>query len=90
MPMGRQHRPKVAWYGTMDLAPHLKGVLMAGPIDVEVIVGDPIDVAAVGGRKQATKIAAEQVRLMLGEALTAQRADRAAPGGAPAPPRAAA
>ncbi|MEO1198332.1 MAG: lysophospholipid acyltransferase family protein [Pseudomonadota bacterium] len=77
MPMGRQHRPVVAWYGTTDLVPHLIGVFMAGPVDVEVVFGEPIQVATVGGRKEATRLARAEVRRMLGEALTGRRPDPA-------------
>lgn len=75
MPMGRQHRPIAAWYGDDDLVPHLKGVLKAGPIDVDLVLGEPIHVGRAGGRKTATRLAEAQVRDMLGAALTGRRTD---------------
>ena len=39
LPLGRQHRPLVAWYGGTDLLPHLKRVLSEGGIDVHVVFG---------------------------------------------------
>ena len=35
LPLGRQHRPLVAWYGGANLLPHLKRILSEGGIDVE-------------------------------------------------------
>lgn len=77
MPMGRQHRPIAAWYGDDDLVPHLTGVLKAGPIDVDLVLGTPIHVGQAGGRKKATRLAEAQVREMLGAALTGRRQDEA-------------
>ena len=36
MPMGRENRPLFAWYGDMELVPHLWEALKAGPLDVVV------------------------------------------------------
>ena len=36
IPMGRENRPLFAWYGDMDLVPHLWEALKAGPLDVVV------------------------------------------------------
>jgi len=36
MPMGREIRPFFAWYGNMEMAPHLWEALKAGPVDVTV------------------------------------------------------
>jgi len=51
LPLGRQHRTKVAWFGDMDLAPHLKAVLANGAIDVEVVFGPPHDLTLQTDRK---------------------------------------
>ncbi|MEI9995963.1 MAG: lysophospholipid acyltransferase family protein [Rhizomicrobium sp.] len=51
MPMGRENRPLFAWYGDMELVPHLWEALLTGPIDVIVEFHPPIDVDSVGGRK---------------------------------------
>ena len=40
MPIGRAERPRVGWYGDMDLAGHLWGVFTAGGIDVEIVWGE--------------------------------------------------
>ena len=36
MPMGRENRPLFAWYGDMEMVPHLWEALKAGPLDVVV------------------------------------------------------
>ena len=51
MPMGRENRPLFAWYGDMELVPHLWEALKTGPIDVVVEFHPPMDVDHVGGRK---------------------------------------
>ena len=37
LPLTKRQRPSFAWYGDMDLAPHLWAALKAGPIKVTVI-----------------------------------------------------
>jgi lyso-ornithine lipid O-acyltransferase len=51
MPMGRENRPLYAWYGDMELVPHLWEALKTGPIDVIVEFHSPMDVDQLGGRK---------------------------------------
>ncbi|HEY1877333.1 MAG TPA: lysophospholipid acyltransferase family protein [Rhizomicrobium sp.] len=36
VPMGRENRPLFAWYGNMEMVPHLWEALKAGPLDVVV------------------------------------------------------
>ena len=52
LPVGRRERPAIAWYGDMDLVPHLAPFCAAGPLDVVVIWGEPIPFD--GDRKEAT------------------------------------
>nr|WP_281503020.1 lysophospholipid acyltransferase family protein [Ancylobacter crimeensis] len=70
IPLGRQRRPLVAWYGDMDLAPHLIEVMKRGAIDVELHFGAPI---AGGDRKKVTLAAERAARRMLGGALTGRQ-----------------
>ena len=70
LPMGRVERPRVAWYGDMDLAPHLWRVLKDGWIDVVVAFGEPIAVDASADRKSLARTAEQEVRRMT---LAAQR-----------------
>jgi 1-acyl-sn-glycerol-3-phosphate acyltransferase len=51
MPMGRENRPLYAWYGDMELVPHLWEALKTGPIDVIVEFHPPMDIDQLGGRK---------------------------------------
>ena len=51
MPMGRENRPLFAWYGDMELVPHLWEAVKTGPIDVIVEFHPAMDVDQVGGRK---------------------------------------
>jgi 1-acyl-sn-glycerol-3-phosphate acyltransferase len=62
LPLGRQHRPLVAWYGGTDLLPHLKRVLSEGGIDAQVVFGPARRLAAGDDRKAATLEAGEMVR----------------------------
>jgi len=45
IPMGRENRPLFAWYGDMELVPHLWEALKAGPLDVVVEFHPPLTVA---------------------------------------------
>ncbi|HEY2070977.1 MAG TPA: lysophospholipid acyltransferase family protein [Rhizomicrobium sp.] len=51
LPMGREYRPFYAWYGDMELVPHLWESLIMGPIDVTVQFHPPMTVDSAGGRK---------------------------------------
>lgn len=51
LPMGRADRPLIAWYGDMNLAGHLVGVLAAGAIDVTVSFTPPYAVTPQTDRK---------------------------------------
>ncbi len=62
MPLGRECRPLYAWYGDMELLPHLWEALVAGPLDVVVEFHEPITAAGVGGRKKLAALAEKMVR----------------------------
>ncbi|HWA91529.1 MAG TPA: lysophospholipid acyltransferase family protein [Rhizomicrobium sp.] len=51
MPMGRENRPLFAWYGDMDLIPHLWEAVTTGPVDVVVQFHEAMTVDQMGGRK---------------------------------------
>ncbi len=80
LPVTRTERPDVAWYGDMDLAPHLVTFLREGPLDLHVTWGSPIAFEAGTDRKRATAQAEASVRA----ALRAVRAGRE-PGRIPDP-----
>ncbi|HEX2556356.1 MAG TPA: lysophospholipid acyltransferase family protein [Microvirga sp.] len=62
LPVTRRERPEIAWYGDMDLAPHLALFVHGGPLDVVVTWGEPIPFGEDSDRKQATLQAEAAVR----------------------------
>ena len=52
MPLGRFYRPFVAWYGAMEVAPHLWTMLGLGKITVRVIFHPPVTLEQFGSRKE--------------------------------------
>jgi len=69
VPMGRENRPLFAWYGDMELVPHLWEAVKSGPVDVIVEFHPPITVDEVGGRKALAAIAEKTVRAGQARAL---------------------
>jgi 1-acyl-sn-glycerol-3-phosphate acyltransferase len=69
LPLGRQHRPLIAWYGDFELAPHLAEVLRRGSIDVTLTWGAPIPVDETSDRKATTRTLENEVRRMTSLAL---------------------
>jgi 1-acyl-sn-glycerol-3-phosphate acyltransferase len=63
LPVTRRDRPFIAWYGDMDLGPHLKLFIRGIPLDVVVTWGEPIPFN--GSRKGATALAEAEVRKAL-------------------------
>ena len=51
IPLGRQLRPLYAWYGDMDLGPHLWQIAKLGGITVIVEFHPPVNVEEAGSRK---------------------------------------
>jgi lyso-ornithine lipid O-acyltransferase len=51
MPIGRLYRPFFAWYGTVDLAPHMWSMVGLGTVDVVVQFHPPAFLADCGSRK---------------------------------------
>jgi 1-acyl-sn-glycerol-3-phosphate acyltransferase len=86
IPMGREFRPFFAWYGDMELVPHLWESLTTGSVDVVVEFHPPMTVDQVGGRKALAARAEAMVRAGQVRALSGAYQDLAAPA---APPRAA-
>jgi 1-acyl-sn-glycerol-3-phosphate acyltransferase len=65
LPLGRPQRHRIAWYGAMDLLPHLAALLRHGAIDVVVAWGEPIAVSAGTDRKVLARTLEGEVRRML-------------------------
>jgi len=70
IPMGRENRPLYAWYGDMELVPHLWEALKAGPLDVVVEFHAPLsldrmDRKALAGRAEKL-VRGGQIRALAG------------------------
>ena len=64
IPIGRQHRPLVAWYGDLDFVPHIKEFIARGAVDAVVSYGDPVPADGRADRKAMTKSLEDQVRAL--------------------------
>jgi 1-acyl-sn-glycerol-3-phosphate acyltransferase len=69
LPMGRQHRPTVAWYGDRDLLPHLVEFLRRGAVDVTLTWGAPVEHDGGNDRKAVVRALETAVRTMTASAL---------------------
>ncbi len=77
IPLGMRERVLAAWYGDMDMMPHLWDVLKCGAFDVEISWGEPIPYDETSDRKAVALAAEQAVRAMTIAALRAG-GDRAA------------
>jgi len=71
VPMGRGLRERVAWYGDVELVPHLLGVLASGAVDVTVSWGEATAYDMSADRKAIARGAEQSVRRMTAAALRA-------------------
>jgi len=69
IPMGRQHRPLVAWYGDLDFLPHIKAFIEHGAVDAIVSYGEVVPADVETDRKVMTKQLESSVRGLLVSAL---------------------
>ena len=69
IPLGRQHRPLVAWYGDLDFVPHIKELIARGAVDAVISYGEPVRVDAAIDRKALTRQLEGAVRAMATTAL---------------------
>ncbi|MGH6859282.1 MAG: lysophospholipid acyltransferase family protein [Phyllobacterium sp.] len=69
LPMGRFHRPLVAWPGDVELGPSLIGMLKEGAYDVEVRFGEPIVIDGRSDRKALARTMEVRVRAMMQSSL---------------------
>ena len=74
LPMGRRFRPFFAWYGDMELFPHLWAAFSMGPIEVHVEYHQPVTIREVGNRKALAAYCEARCREGLVAALTGRRA----------------
>jgi lyso-ornithine lipid O-acyltransferase len=76
IPMGRENRPLFAWYGDMDLLPHVWEALKTGPFDVVVEFHQPLTVDSLGDRKQIARKAEAIIRRGQAQALAGRDRSR--------------
>jgi 1-acyl-sn-glycerol-3-phosphate acyltransferase len=69
LPMGRQHRHLVAWYGDLDFMPHIKAFIERGAVDALVTYGEPVLADRDMDRKAMSKRLEGTVRELLVTAL---------------------
>jgi 1-acyl-sn-glycerol-3-phosphate acyltransferase len=69
IPMGRQHRPIVAWYGDLDFAPHFKEFVRRGVVDVTVTFGTAVSCDRDADRKSAARSIEGTVRTLTARVL---------------------
>lgn len=73
-PVTRRSMPQVAWYGDMDLAPHLKGVFAGGPYEARLQFFEPVTIAELGNRKALARHCRDRIVQGNSEALSAASA----------------
>ena len=78
LPIGRALRPFFAWYGGMDLAPHMWHVLGLGRIEAMVEFHPPVALANFATRKELAQFCYDRVSGGVGRLLSG-RFDGAAP-----------
>jgi lyso-ornithine lipid O-acyltransferase len=69
IPMGRQHRPLVAWYGDLDFMPHIKAFIARGAVDAVVSYGAPVAADGDADRKAMAKTLEGAVRRLMATTL---------------------
>ncbi|MBN9048914.1 MAG: 1-acyl-sn-glycerol-3-phosphate acyltransferase [Rhizobiales bacterium] len=85
MPLGRQHRYLTAWYGDLDLMPHLSALVTRGGIDAVVTFGTPIPSDQEPDRKKLTRRLEQAVRQITADTLRGRGPGDPAPHRAPEP-----
>lgn len=75
MPMGRRFRHYYAWYGDMDMFPHLWRVLSLGRSVVEIEFHTPLTIEAFDNRKQLALVCQQVIAEGLSRALTGRRTE---------------
>lgn len=68
LPYDRLTRPSIAWYGDMELLPHLWEILQNGPVDCELRFGPPITAAPDSLRKELAQLTRANIRAAIAAA----------------------
>lgn len=72
LPIGRDRRPELTWFGDMDLAPHLWGVLCLERFTVTVQFHTPVTIESFASRKEMAAQCHAAVARGLSDALSAR------------------
>lgn len=62
IPLGRADRSLVGWYGDMEMGGHAWSLLKAGPLDVRIVIGEPVPLAEFADRKALAQHAEQNIR----------------------------
>ena len=79
IPLGRWLRPLYAWYGDMELTPHMLQWMGFGRLDVEVTFHEPVSQADFDSRKHLAEYCEQRVADGLSLSLTGGRDRRPVP-----------
>lgn len=71
-PVTRRSMAKAAWYGDMDLAPHLRDFLLGGPYEATLKFFDPVTIEEFRNRKALARHCRELIVRGNSEALSAR------------------
>ena len=63
IPLGRYWRPLFAWFGDLDLVPHLWQMTCLGETEAVVTFFPPVDIDQLGDRKKLAEFCYRQVSL---------------------------
>ena len=70
LPLGRNGRARIAWYGDMELAGHCWRLLRLGPLDAHIRLGEPVALREFADRKALARFAEQKVRRDVAELLS--------------------
>jgi 1-acyl-sn-glycerol-3-phosphate acyltransferase len=76
LPLAWSERASVAWYGDIDLVPHVWALLEAGSVECEVWFGTPIPFLRQSDRKAAARCVSAAVRQLAQRTRRGEQADR--------------
>ncbi len=75
IPMSRSDRPRVGWYGDMEMQSHVWDVLSSGPLRVKIRIGAPVPLETFAGRKDLALTSERAVRLDVTRMLRGRAVD---------------